>query len=97
MSDATISACMKRIHERDQKTGGRGFFDQRTGKAAVPHGIRSSFRDWVAERTDHSREMAEIALSHEVGSDVERAYRRTDMLEKRRQMMADWALHLAGR
>lgn len=75
-----------------KKLVGNGFFDQRTGNAVVPHGIRSSFRDWVAERTDHSREMAEIALWHEVGSDVDRAYRRTGKVEKRRQMMTDWAL-----
>jgi integrase len=75
-----------------RKTGVKGFFDQRTGKATGPHGIRSSFRDWVAERTDHSREIAEMDLSHEVGSDVDRAYLRTDMVEKRRQMMTDWAL-----
>lgn len=96
VSDETISACMKRVHQRDLNEHAKGFFDQRTGKAAVPHGIRSSFRDWVAERTDFSRELAEIALSHEVGSDVERAYRRTDMLDKRRTMMDAWAGHLGA-
>ena len=96
MSNATISACMKRVHQRDQDDGGAGFLDLHTGRAAVPHGIRSSFRDWVAERTTFSRELAEIALSHEVGSDVERAYRRSDMVERRREMMSDWAAHLMG-
>jgi integrase len=62
----------------------------------VPHGIRSTFRDWAAERTDFPREMAEIALAHNVGSEVERAYRRGDMLERRRRMMAAWARFLRG-
>ena len=54
------------------------------------HGMRSTFRDWAAER-GADRDMAEIALAHQVGSDVERAYRRTDMLERRRALMDDWA------
>lgn len=57
---------------------------------AVPHGFRSTFRDWAAERTNYPREIAEQALAHTIGK-VEAAYRRTDMLEKRRRMMEDWA------
>jgi hypothetical protein len=60
-------------------------------KRAQSKRLRSTFRDWTAKHTNHPREMAEIALAHEMGSDVERAYRRGDMLEKRRQMMEDWA------
>ncbi|MCY3775938.1 MAG: integrase arm-type DNA-binding domain-containing protein, partial [Candidatus Aminicenantes bacterium] len=52
--------------------------------AAVPHGFRSSFRDWVAEETDHPREVAEAALAHKVRNPVEAAYRRTDLFERRR-------------
>jgi len=55
------------------------------------HGFRSSFRDWAAEKTEYPFEMAEMALAHTVGSKVEAAYRRGDMLERRRQMMQDWA------
>lgn len=55
------------------------------------HGFRSSFRDWAAEVTHYPGEMAEMALAHAVGNKVEAAYRRGDMFEKRRQMMADWA------
>ncbi|MEO8154306.1 MAG: integrase arm-type DNA-binding domain-containing protein [Rhizobacter sp.] len=58
---------------------------------AVPHGFRSTFRDWVAERTSYPSDMAEMALAHAVGSKVEAAYRRGDMFEKRRQMMDSWA------
>ena len=58
---------------------------------AVPHGFRSTFRDWVAERTSHPHEAAEMALAHSVGNKVEAAYRRGDMFAKRRRMMEDWA------
>jgi integrase len=61
--------------------------------AITVHGFRSSFRDWAAEKTDYPRDMAEMALAHTVGDKVEAAYRRGDMLEKRRQMMTDWATH----
>ncbi|WP_245866550.1 tyrosine-type recombinase/integrase [Oceaniglobus roseus] len=96
MSDATMAAVMKRIHQSEVDRGRRGFVDQASKRPAVPHGLRSTFRDWAAERTDYPREMAEIALAHEMGSDVERAYRRSDMLEKRRAMMEDWASFLSG-
>lgn len=55
------------------------------------HGFRSSFRDWVGEETDHAREIAEAALAHVVGDATERAYRRSDALEKRRALMEEWA------
>jgi integrase len=57
----------------------------------VPHGFRSSFRDWCGECTDFPREIAEAALAHIVGNSVEQAYRRGDALEKRRAMMETWA------
>lgn len=62
---------------------------------AVPHGFRSTFRDWAAERTAYPGEMAEMALAHTVGDKVEAAYRRGDMLAKRAAMMAEWAAFLA--
>jgi integrase len=58
---------------------------------AVPHGFRSTFSDWVAERTPFSWEIAEISLSHTVGNATERAYRRGSALEKRRVLMQAWA------
>lgn len=54
------------------------------------HGFRSSFRDWVGDETSYPRELAEHALAHQVGGEVERAYRRSDALEKRRELMDDW-------
>jgi integrase len=58
---------------------------------ATVHGFRSSFRDWAAEQTNFPREVAELALAHRVGDDVERAYRRGDLLRKRRQLAEAWA------
>ena len=58
---------------------------------AVPHGFRSTFRDWAGERTHYPRDLAENALAHALENKVEAAYRRGDALEKRREMMADWA------
>jgi integrase len=60
-------------------------------EAATVHGFRSTFRDWAAEQTNYPREVAEMALAHAVGSDVERAYARTDLFEKRRRLMGAWA------
>ena len=65
--------------------------------AAVPHGFRSSFRDWAAEETDHPREVIEAALAHVVRSRVEAAYARSDLFARRRLLMDDWAEYLAGR
>ncbi|MEQ1686528.1 MAG: integrase arm-type DNA-binding domain-containing protein [Burkholderiaceae bacterium] len=58
---------------------------------AVPHGFRSTFRDWASERTSYPRDAAEMALAHAIGDKVEAAYRRGDLFEKRRKMMDDWA------
>jgi integrase len=55
------------------------------------HGFRSTFRDWCAEATNHPREVAEQALAHAVSDKVEAAYRRGDLFEKRRRLMAEWA------
>ena len=64
---------------------------------AVPHGFRSSFRDWAAEETDHPREVVEAALAHVVRNKVEAAYARSDLFERRRRLMDDWAAYLGGR
>jgi len=77
LSDMSLTAVLRRMERGD----------------ITVHGFRSSFRDWAAEATDFPRDMAEMALAHTVGSAVEAAYRRGDMLEKRRHMMAVWAKH----
>lgn len=63
---------------------------------ATPHGLRSTLRDWAGDCTNHPREIIEEALAHLVGNAVERAYRRSDALQKRRSLMEDWEKHCAG-
>ena len=57
----------------------------------VPHGFRSTFKDWAIERTNYQDAISEKALSHVVGDETERAYLRSDAFEKRRKMMQRWA------
>ena len=59
------------------------------------HGFRSTFRDWCAEQTDYANEVAEMALAHTLSNKVEAAYRRGDLIDKRRRMMEDWAAFCA--
>ncbi|MCO5129243.1 MAG: tyrosine-type recombinase/integrase [Xanthobacteraceae bacterium] len=80
LSDASLKASCKRA--------GRGDI--------TPHGFRSSFRDWAGDMTSHQREVAEAALSHLVGDESERAYRRGVALEKRRKLMQDWCEYVAN-
>ena len=60
------------------------------------HGFRSAFRDWAAECTGYAHEVCEMALAHTIGNKAEAAYRRGDMFEKRRRLMADWATYCAS-
>ena len=69
---------------------------QRRYPEATPHGFRTSFRGWAAERTEYPREITAHAIAHVEGSESERAYVRTDFFEKRRALMADWAAFLTG-
>ncbi|KQB17422.1 integrase arm-type DNA-binding domain-containing protein [Rhodobacter capsulatus] len=104
LSDMTLSKVMRDMQadaERAEQKAGEpvekaGWRDLRTGRPAVPHGLRSSFRDWAADHgVDHT--LAELALAHDVGDATERAYRRTDLLERRRQVMSQWSDFLHGR
>jgi integrase len=69
---------------------------RRMGTNCTVHGFRSSFRDWAAEATNFPREVAEAALAHALADRVEAAYRRSDLLEKRRKMMEAWAGYCGG-
>jgi integrase len=66
-------------------------FTDAAGRVAVPHGMRSTFRDWAGERTGYPRDVIEMALAHTIENKVEAAYRRGDMLDKRRPVMNAWA------
>lgn len=95
-SDASLAAVMRKIHAADQRAGKKGYLDARSDRPAVPHGLRSTFRTWVAENTNYDGDMAEIALAHKVGNKVQQAYDRSDQVEKRRGMMQNWELFLQG-
>jgi integrase len=75
MSDMTLAAVLKRMERTD----------------CTVHGMRSTFRDWSAEQTSFPREIAELSLAHEVGNAVERAYARSTLFDKRRQLLEAWA------
>lgn len=92
VSDMTLSAVMRRMHQADDK----GFLDRDSQRPAVPHGLRSTFRNWAAENRQ-SREAAERQLAHEFGSKVEHAYYRTDLLEQRVQLLKGWFQFLSAR
>ena len=91
LSDMTLSALMKRMHENDE----RGYLDNTSKRPAVPHGLRSTFRDWVAE-TGQSREAAELQLAHQIGDPTEHAYYRTDLLDARAKLLKSWWSFLEG-
>lgn len=101
----TILAEMKQIRRgeyifpsfRADKPLSNGAFDALLARMkvdATTHGMRSSFRDWAGDCSDHAREVIEAALAHAVGDETERAYRRGDALMKRRRLMEDWAAFL---
>jgi integrase len=76
LSDMTLSKAMAELHKREVREGRPGFLDKTSGKPAVPHGLRSTFKDWATECTDYDNALSELALAHNVGNSVERAYRR---------------------
>jgi integrase len=61
------------------------------------HGFRSSFRDWASDQTDYPSEVIEMALAHVVKDKTEAAYRRGELLDKRRKLAADWCAYLDGK
>jgi len=83
LSDMAISQLMRGMRERGELT-----------VEGVPHGFRSTFRNWAAEQTDFPDDMRKIASCHTVSDAVKKAYERTDLLEKRRQLMNDWSKYL---
>ncbi len=87
LSDGTLAAVINRFNELDNMR----WVDPTANREAVPHGFRSTFRDWASEISDYPSEMAEMALAHTVADKVEAAYRRGDLFLKRHKMMADWA------
>ena len=83
LSDMALSQLMRGMRVRGELT-----------VEAVPHGFRSSFRDWAAEQTAYPDEIRKAASGHTVGDAVKEAYQRTDLLDKRRSLMNEWAKYL---
>jgi integrase len=97
LSDMSLTAVIRRMNEAREKTGTPKWIDPRqSGREVVPHGFRSSFRDWVDEATPYADWLAEAALAHAKGDKVEAAYKRGDALEKRRKLMVAWADYCGG-
>jgi integrase len=88
-SDAALGAVIDRMNGVQEAT----WVDEKDGRAVVPHGFRSTFRDWAGELTSYPRDLCEMALAHAIKDKTEAAYRRLSMIEKRRPMMEDWAKH----
>ena len=100
LSDMTLSAVVRRMNgqaEAAALAGGQDAGKPRwcdlEGRAVVPHGFRSSFRDWAGETRSEGREVVERALAHTIKDKAEAAYARSDLLEKRRVLMEAWAQH----
>jgi integrase len=83
LSDMALSQLMRGMREREELT-----------IVAVPHGFRSTFRDWAAEQTNYPDEIRKVASGHAVGDSVKEAYQRTDLLDKRRTLMNEWGQFL---
>jgi integrase len=84
LSDMALNQLMRGMRERGELT-----------EEAVPHGFRSTFRDWAAELTAYPDEIRKAASGHTVGDAVKEAYQRTDLLDKRRNLMNEWAKFLS--
>jgi integrase len=89
ISDMTLAAVIKRMNDGHEPPAWR----DKEGRPIVPHGFRSTFRDWAAELTSFPNHVAEQALAHTISNAVEASYRRGDLFEKRRRMMASWATY----
>ncbi|EWG99909.1 tyrosine-type recombinase/integrase [Halomonas sp. BC04] len=93
LSENTLTAVIKRMDGTMPE--GQGYRDPNTGGIVTAHGFRSTFRDWAGERTAYPGDICEMALAHVIKNKAEAAYRRGDLLEKRRRLMKDWALFCA--
>ncbi len=90
LSNAALLAVTKRMDTKSTQSGGKGWRDE-NGRRIVPHGFRSSFRDWAGECSNHPREVIENALAHQLKDKAEAAYARGTQLAKRKALMESWA------
>ena len=97
LSDMTLSKVMRDLHADAVADGQPGWLDETTGRPAVPHGLRSTFRTWAAERGEVQFEVAEAVLAHAVGGTVSLAYQRGNFFDQRRAVMGAWVSWLTGK
>lgn len=91
LSDATVGKLVRTLHANEIANGREGFIDRHQGNLpAVPHGFRSTFRDWAAETTSYPREVIEHCLAHQLKDRSEAAYQRGTILPKRSKLMAQY-------
>jgi integrase len=92
LSDMTVSAAVRRMNgpADGDDPGAPPRWRDHEGRAVVPHGFRSTFRDWAGETRTEGREVVERALAHTIKDKAEAAYARSDLLEKRRPLMEAW-------
>jgi integrase len=97
LSKMAMTTAIQRINEDRSKRGLPRYVDPKEGNRDISvHGMRSTFRDWCAEQTNFPREVCEMALAHVIDSKVEAAYRRGDLLRKRRQLAEAWSKFCLG-
>ena len=90
ISNMAMLMTLRRMDQKDREGQGKGWRDS-NDNVITAHGFRSTFRDWAAECTHHAREVCEMSLAHVVAHGAEAAYWRSDLLEKRRMLMTEWA------
>ena len=92
LSDMALSEVVRRMNEGGEE-GALPRWRDAEGRAVVPHGFRSTFRDWAGETRSDGHDVVEAALAHTIKNKAEAAYARSDLLERRRPLMDAWAEH----
>jgi len=93
ISDATITAAIKRMHADERKAGRPGWIDPASGRRITAHGFRSAFKDWARSCTRYADEISELALAHVNDDKTRAAYARDELLPQRRELMVEWAAY----
>ncbi|MEP1213683.1 MAG: tyrosine-type recombinase/integrase [Marinobacter sp.] len=96
MSENALNNAVKELHEIDIKNGGNGFLDPESGRIATAHGMRSAFKDWATEINHAEDYVSELALSHIDTSSTREAYKRDQLVQKRRKLMNAYEKYLSS-
>jgi len=96
MSENALNNTVKDVHEIGVKAGGAGFFDPESGKVATAHGMRAAFKDWATEINHAEDYVSELALSHIDTSSTRAAYKRGQLIPKRKKLMSAFEKYLSS-